>query len=58
MGEIFSELVSGGALWQLLGLVALVDSELFLQSCLRWSLMSSSSVYSDGSSPGFSNRPT
>lgn len=28
------------------------------QSCFRWSLTSSSSVYSDGSSPGFSNRPT
>lgn len=29
-----------------------------VQSCFRWSLMSSSSVYSDGSSPGFSNLPT
>lgn len=27
-------------------------------SCFRWSLISSSSVYSDGSSPGFSNLPT
>lgn len=29
-----------------------------VQSCLLWSLVSSSSVYSDGSSPGFRSLPT
>lgn len=29
-----------------------------VHSCFEWSRTSSSSVYSDGSSPGFNNRPT
>ena len=48
----------GGGLSQLCGAPGFGRCDGTAQSCFRWSFMSSSSVYSDGSSPGFSNLPT
>lgn len=47
-----------GRLSQLFGAPGFGRCDGTAQSCFKWSLMSSSSVYSDGSSPGFSNLPT
>lgn len=49
---------AGGGLSQLFGAPGFGRCDGTAQSCFRWSLMSSSSVYSEGSSPGFSNLPT
>lgn len=63
MGQEEAVEESWGSLWQLFGgkgggAPGFGQRGGTAQSFFRWSLMSSSSVYSEGSSPGFSNLPT
>lgn len=58
MGQVEVVEESWGGLSQLLGAPGFGQCGGTAQSFFRWSLMSSSSVYSEGSSPGFSNLPT